>query len=693
MIALCTLWLGACTSPSADTPHEGGSATRLHKTTPKIENRHFSPEVLWAFGRLGEYSVSPDGKQVAYAARWYDMAANRGFSDLFVMDIAGGTPRQITDLNSFCANVAWGQDGKIRFISGHEGSAQIYSISPEGEGLTCLSAVENGVDGFRISPDGKMVAYATKVKALRSPRDKYPDLDKTSGQVYTDMMYRHWDSWDDGMRSHLFVAPLEGLKTQAGEDLLAGTAFDTPLPPFGGMEEIGWTADSEAVAYTCKKLTGKAAAFSTNSDIYLYDLATKETKNLTAPNPGYDRCPSFSPDGRYMAWVSMARGGFEADKARLMLMDLQDGSTRDLSEKFDYSAGSLTWSADSQTLYFVSGVRGTYQLYRQGLGDAMPTAITKGQHDYHDVALTATGLLASRVSMVHPAELYTVTEDGQATQLTTIDDALLQAVDMPSVRERWVKTTDGKEMLTWVVYPLHFDSTKAYPTILYCQGGPQSPLSQFWSYRWNLALMAAQGYIVVAPNRRGVLTFGQEWTDQISKHHGEQEMQDLLAAIDDVAKEPWCDENRMGAVGASYGGFTVYWLEGHHNKRFKAFISHCGVFNSEMEFYTTEEMFFDHWEMGGAPWDKENAVAQKSFGQSPHKFVQKWDTPLLVIHGGHDFRIPYTQGMAAFNAAQMLGVESKLLYFEDESHWVLKPQNGLLWQREFFDWLDSHLKK
>ncbi len=684
--------LAGCNSPQP-TASETTTKTQLQCPTPNIVDGKLTPEVLWAMGRLGGYAPSADGKLLAYTVTRYDLKADKGWSDLFLKDLEAGTINQLTDFRAQVYNVAWGADGRLHFVSTHEGTPQIYSIDPKGGEVLCLSNVATGIDGFRYSPDGTHIAYISTIPVVPQVKDRYPDLDKSSGMVFDDLMYRHWDAWDDGTRSHVFVAPVENNKIGTGTDLLEGTPYHSPLRPFGGIEEIGWNADGTALAYTCKKQVGKESAFSTNSDIYLYNLASKETRNLTEGNMGYDRCPVFSPDGKYMLYTSMERGGFEADHERLMLYDLAQRTCQQLCPGFDYSASSMTWMPQSEGFYFVSGVRGTFQLYSLLLSENEPKAITTGRHDYHSVRLAGDKLFGDMVSMLSPAEIYCVSlANNEQKRVTDINTAILEQLRMPTIQERWVKTTDGKDMLTWVILPPNFDSTLRYPTLLFCEGGPQSPLTQFWSFRWNFALMASQGYVVVAPNRRGVLTFGQEWTDQISKDHGGQEMKDLLRAIDELAKEPWVDEGNLGAVGASYGGFTVNWLAGNHNKRFKAFISHCGVFHSEMEFYTTEEMFFDEWEMGGKPWDKKNAVAQASFANSPHKFVQNWDTPIMIIHGGYDFRIPYTQGMAAFNAAQMLGIPSRFLFFPEETHWVLKPQNGLLWQREFYRWLDTYLK-
>lgn len=662
----------------------------------EVEGRRFTPEVLWNFGRLSESAVSPDGGLVAYVVTYYDMEDNAGWNALYVVDVAGSrAARRVAVPADDVFNVMWLDSETLAFISSNGGDkGAIYCVGVNGGEMLRMLEVPESISGAKLSPDGSRIVFTSRVKVKESAVDRYPDLPKTTGMVYDDLMYRHWDRWDDGTRSHVFIASVAGRQITGAYDIMAGAPYSSPLSPFGGMEEVAWNASSDGLAFTCKKLEGKDAAFSTNSDIYFYDLSTRETRNMTAFNLGYDRCPVFTADGKYMLWQSMERAGFEADRDRLMRLDIATGEVRELTEGFDYSVSGVRVSFDSERLYFVAGVRGTYQLYSLPIGGGVPLALTSGEHDYRDVAVAGEWLVGSRVSMVSPAELFRVPiTGGDGVQLTSINTDLLRAVDMPEVRSRWITTTDGKQMLTWVLVPPGFDSTKSYPALLYCEGGPQSALTQFWSYRWNLALMAAQGYVVVAPNRRGVLTFGQQWTDAISKDHGGQEMRDLLCAIDALAKESWVDAARLGAVGASYGGYTVNWLAGHHEGRFKAFISHCGVFHSEMEFYTTEELFFDEWEMGGRPWEVNNRVAQASFAQSPHKFIEKWDTPILVIHGARDYRIPYTQGLAAFNAARMRGIEARLLIFPDEGHWVVRPQNGMLWQREFFHWLDTHLKE
>jgi len=662
-------------------------------SNPLVTNGILTPEVLWSFGRLGEFVVSPDNKFIAYTVTWYSVDKNKGNSELFIMNTDGSEKKQLTFTNAHEYNPQWVDNNTLAFLSTEGGVSQIWTISKDGSNIKKVEGYSEDINGFSLSPDCKKVLFIAEVKVGKSVTDIYTDLPKTSAMIYDDLMYRHWDTWEDSVFSHIFVADFSLEKIQSVKDIMSNEPYDSPLKPFGGMEEISWNSDGNAVAYTCKKQVGTDYAFSTNSDIYLYNLNTEETKNLTEGMVGYDKQPTFSPDGKKMSWISMERAGFEADKERLFVLDLETGEKVYLTKNFDYSAGNVLWTSDSKSLYFISGVEATYQVYKMALTEEKPVAITQGMHDYHSIAFLGDNLVGSKVSIVKPAELYLVdSKTGSETELTFINKETLSQLKMPEVKRRWVKSTDGKMVHTWVILPPNFDSTKTYPALLYCEGGPQSAVSQFWSYRWNFSIMASNGYVVVAPSRRGTLTFGQEWTDQISKDHGGQEMRDLLSAIDEVKKEPWIDENRLGAVGASYGGYTVFWLAGNHNKRFKAFIAHCGVFNSEMEYMTTEEMFFDNWEMGGAPWETNNKVAMKSYEHSAHKFVKNWDTPILVIHGGKDFRIPYTQGMAAFNSARMMGVPSRFLYFPDENHWVLKPQNGILWQREFKGWLDKWLK-
>jgi dipeptidyl aminopeptidase/acylaminoacyl peptidase len=683
--------LASCQQP---VPNSKAQKPLIEKNNLALESKIMTPEVLWAFGRVSDAQVSPDGKKVVYGVSYYSVEQNKGNRELFVMNADGSGKMQLTKSPESEFNAVWHPNGEeIVFLSAKSGSVQAYAMSVAGEDVRQISVVEGGVSNLAFAPSGDKVFFTQNVKVDKTTADQHPDLPKADGKIIDDLMYRHWDTWEDGNYSHVFVADFVDGKIKNEKDIMPGEPFDSPLQPFGGIEEINWSFDGKYIAYTCKKLKGKAYTLSTNSDIYLYNTESGETKNMTEGMPGYDRSPFFSKDGKKLYWLSMERPGFEADKDRLFVQDLATGKKEYLTPNFDYSPAGIIWAEDSDKLYFIAGVESTHHIYSMNLTTNDIKAVTSGNYDYHSVALAGDKLIATRVDMTKPQEIYAIDrENGEAKELSFENKHLLDQLTMPTVEKRWVKTTDKKDMLVWVIYPPNFDKNKKYPAILYCQGGPQSPVSQFWSYRWNFSIMASNNYIVVAPARRGATTMGQEWTDGVSKDNAGQVMEDLLVAIDELKQEPFIDENRLGAVGASFGGFSVYWLAGNHNKRFGAFIAHCGVFNSEMEYMTTDEMFFDNWEKGGAPWETDNKVAQKSFAASPHQFVKNWDTPILVVHGEHDYRIPYTQGMAAFNSAQLMGVPSKLLFFPSETHWVLKPQNGILWQREFFNWLDTYLK-
>lgn len=664
------------------------------KNLLELSTDQLTPEVLWSFGRLGDAQVSPDGKQIVYGVSYYSIEKNKSNRDLFVISTEGGDPVQITNTAFGEYSAVWRPDGKkIAFLSYESGAGQIYEMNPDGSGKKQVSHVDGSIDNFIYAPTMDKILFTMDVKILETVADIYADLPKANGLLINDLLYRHWDQWEDENFSHIFVADYSNGAVLNPKDIMEGEPYDTPMKPFDGIEDINWSPDAKMIAYTCKKLFGKDYSLSTNSEIFLYDLESGQTSNLTEGMDGYDRFPVFSNDGTRLAWSSMERAGFEADKERLFVYEFETGTKTQYLKDWEYSPSGLIWTPDDKSVYFVVGIDATFQIYNFNFESNELKPITAGQHDYHSVALAGDKLIGTKVSMVMPQEIYAINaETGEETQLTFENKHLLDQLNMPRVEKRFTKTTDGKDMLTWLVLPPNFDETKKYPTILYCEGGPQSPLSQFWSYRWNFSIMASQGYIIVAPNRRGTVGLGQDWTDQISKDNAGQPMKDLLSAIDQFKKEPYIDEDNLGAIGASFGGFSTYWLAGNHEGRFKAFISHSGVFHSEMEFLTTEENFFDYWEKGGAPWEKDNKVAQKSFAGSPHNFVDKWDTPILIIHGGMDFRVPVSQGMAAFNAAQLRGIPSQFLYFPTESHWVLSPQNGILWQRTFFGWLDKWLK-
>ncbi len=674
-------------SNSSDSPHIG-------RQYPEIKDNRMSPELLWAMGRVGGVQVSPDGKRVLYSVSYYSVEQDKSNSDLFMMNADGTGKYQLTDTEFRETAAKWFKGGeKIAYLSSKSGSMQLWIMDADGSDKERVTDVEGGISDFAFSPDETKLLYVADVKYGQRTVDLHPDLPKSSGIIVNDLMYKHWDEWKQSV-PHPFVADFTGKKIKNVKDILEGEPYESPMKPFGGIEQLAWSPDGKTIAYTSRKKEGIAYAVSTNSDIYFYDLATGKTENKTEGMMGYDQNPAFSPNGKWLMWQSMERDGYEADKNRLFVMNLATGEKTDMSATFDQNVESPVWTKDSKSIYFVSVWHAKTQIYRLDMADGKIKQITEGQHDFESVHPAANTLIAVRHSMSKPNEIYAVNpKNGSTKELSFENKHILSKIEMGRVEERWVTTTDNKQMLVWVIYPPKFDPNKKYPTLLYCQGGPQSAVSQFWSYRWNMQTFAASDYIIVAPNRRGLPGFGQEWLEQISGDYGGQNMKDYLAAIDAVAKEPFVDKDRLGAVGASYGGFSVYWLAGHHEKRFKAFIAHDGMFNLDQQYLETEEMWFVNWDLGGAYWEKDNAVAQRSYANSPHLFVDKWDTPILVIHGEKDYRILASQGMAAFNAAKLRGVPAKLLIYPDENHWVLKPQNGVLWQRTFVGWLDQWLKK
>ena len=665
----------------------------------EIKDGILTPEVLWSFGRLGDVSVAQDATRLVYGVTYFDVKENKSNRELYVLNLKEEKHTKITTTSENEYAAKWVKNGsKIAFLAPHKGTMQIWEMNPDGSGRKCISDIENGVSDFLYSPNGTQILYIADVKYGTTVRDKYPDLDKTTGIIVDDLMYKHWDEWVTTV-PHPFLADFDGEQLSAVKDLLASEPYECPMKPFGGIEQLSFSPDGKYIAYTCRKKTGLAYSISTDSDIFLYDIENQTTINLCKTansadkNEGYDINPAFSPDGNSVAWLSMEHDGYESDKNRLYIMNLKTGEKRDCTKAFDQSIGSFVWSNDGQELFFTSCWHGTIQIYSLKFADDSIEQLTEGLHDYESVMDAGNVLIGVRHSMSIPNEIYAIDKKtGEQKQLSFENQHLLSQLKMGNVEERWVETSDNKQMLVWVVYPPDFDATKKYPTLLYCQGGPQSPVSQFWSYRWNLQIMAANGYIVVAPNRRGLDGFGSEWNASISGDYGGQCMKDLLTAIDELSKEPFVDEDRLGCVGASFGGFSVYWLAGHHEKRFKAFIAHDGIFNMEQQYLETEEMWFANWDMGGAYWEKDNEIAQRTFNNSPHRFVDKWDTPILCIHGEKDYRILASQGMSAFNAAKLRGIPAELLIFPDENHWVLQPQNGILWQRTFFEWLDKWLK-
>lgn len=683
---------------NADTPANTDKPV-IGKQEIRIKNKKLTPEALWAMGRIGSSSVSPDGKQIAYTVSYYSVKENKSHTVIYVMNADGTNNLLLTHTADSEVEPTWIKGGsKIAFLTATSGSMQIWEMNPDGSERKQLSSYEGGIEGFKFSPDESKVLFISQVKYGQRTSDIYPDLDKASGKVINDLMYKHWDEWVENI-PHPFVASFDGNQVGAATDILKDEPYESPMKPFAGIEQLAWSNDSKQIAYTCRKKTGLEYSVSTDSDIYLYNTETGETRNLckedaTDKNLGYDTNPKFSPDGKSIAWQSMERDGYESDRNRLCVMDLKSGEKTYVTEAFQSGVDDYCWAPDGKTLYFVGVWHATSMVHSTNLKGEVKQ-LTDGMYDYTSVAmLNNKQLLTKRHSLSEADELFTVDlkKKNAVTRITKENDQIFSQLQMGKVEARWTKTVDGKDMLSWVVYPANFNPNKKYPTLLFCQGGPQSPVSQFWSYRWNLQLMAANDYIIIAPNRRGLPGFGMEWLEDISTNYGGHCMDDYLSAIDDIAKEPYVDKDRLGCVGASFGGYSVYWLAGHHNKRFKAFIAHDGFFNMEQQYLETEELWFTNWDLGGAYWEKNNPAVQRSYDNSPHLFVDKWDTPILCIHGEKDFRILASQGMAAFNAAKLRGVPAQLLIFPDENHWVLKPQNGILWQRTFFAWLDKWLK-
>ncbi len=718
-----TLAIAAAITMACGTPAVAQDGVNIGKSNITLKSDLMTPEALWAMGRIGTAVPSPDGKTVAYQVGYYSVKENKSHHVLCTMGADGKNQRQLTNSAKNETDPSWIEGGK-RIAYLFEG--QVWSMNPDGTDRRQLSHDKDGIDAYSFSPDGKRVILIKSMPFHEIIKKNPDDLPKATGRLVTDLMYRHWDHYVESIQ-HPFVAEVTAEGIGAGKDLLAGEPYECPMEPFGGIEQLAWSSDSKQIAYTCRKKTGRDYAISTDSDIYLYDIATGKTRNLCKPadykpvsvdatksmkqqsinapemmkyNMGYDTNPQFSPDGKYVAWQSMPRDGYESDRNRLCVYNLATGEKTYVTESFDSNVDAFCWTADSKGFYFTGVWHGCENIYRTDLkGDVHQ--LTDGWNDYGSIALLGQNgkkILAMRHSMTVPDDIYVVTpgkdKKAREEQISFENKHILDQLALGNVQQRWVKTTDGKDMLVWIVLPPHFDANKKYPTLLFCEGGPQSPVSQFWSYRWNMQIMAANGYIVVAPNRHGLPGFGSEWNEQVSGDWTGQCMNDYLSAIDDACTLPYVDKDKLGCVGASFGAFSVYYLAGHHDKRFKCFIAHDGAFNLESMYTDTEEEWFSNWEYEDAYWNKDrSAAAAKTYENSPHKFVDKWDTPILCIHGEKDYRINANQGMGAFNAARMRGIPAELLIFPDENHWVLKPQNGILWQRTYFDWLDRWLKK
>ena len=661
----------------------------------------YTAETLMDISRVSAPALSPDADMIVYTIRTYDVKKNKSNSDIYVQNVNGDKAKRITATDNSEYAVNWRPDGqKITYLSAGEKenkSPQIWEMNADGSERTQVSDVEAGVSNYGYAASGNAIWYTSDVKLDKTAAEENPDLPEVEARVIDGLMYRHWNAWHDYAYSHVFVAPYAQGKIGATTDIMQNEKFDSPLNPFGGGSQISISNDGNLIAYTCKKISGTEYTKSTNSDIYIYNRETRNTINITKGMPGYDMDPVFTKNGKIM-WHSMEKAGFEADRNRLMIANVDGSSKMEMIKDFDYSVGQTVMDPEQKNVYFVAGKEATYQIFRIPMDSktaSVPEQLTKEVANIRSVAVGGKSskpvVVVSKQSIASPTEIYSLdVKSGKLTELSKANEELLAGIKRGKVEKRMITTTDGKSMLTWVIYPPDFDPTKKYPTLLYCQGGPQATVSQFFSYRWNFQLMAANGYIVVAPNRRGLPSFGEEWNDQISGDWGGQAMKDYLSAIDEVAKEDYVDNDRLGAVGASFGGYSVFWLAGNHNKRFKAFIAHCGVFNLESMFGSTEEIFFVNHDLDGPYWKEPKPVSYEKF--SPHDYVQNWDAPILIIHNEKDYRVPLTQGMEAFTAAQLRGVPSRFLYFPDEGHWVLKPQNSVLWQREFYGWLDKYLK-
>lgn len=660
----------------------------------------FDIDALEALGRVSEPRVSPDGKRVLFGVSYESVPQNKSNRDLYVMNIDGTGVTRITKTAQSENSAVWIDNGtRIAFVYAEKGSSpQLWVMNADGTERHAATNIEGGIEGFLFSPDQSKVVLIRTVKYNHTAADIYPDLPKATGRVIDDLMYKHWDTWVTEI-PHPFIGAFDGQTITDLKDIMEGEPYEAPMRPFGGVESFAWSPDSKILVYTSRKKTGMEYALSTNSDLYAYNLTTGTTTNLTEGMMGYDTNPAFSPDGRYMAWLSMERDGYEADKNRLFIRDNATGQKTDLTSDWDYTIEEFVWNPNGKNIWFIAYHQGVAPIFNMEVATHKVTTVAEGLYDYTTLApVDNKTIVTMRHSMLRPNEIYRIgpkTKKGvkEDVALTDINGDIFAQLTMPTIEAKKVPTTDGKEMLTWVIYPPKFDASHKYPAILYCQGGPQSAVSQFWSYRWNFALMASNGYIMIAPNRRGVPGFGTEWEEQISKDYPGQNMRDYLSAVDYMkANEPAIDPARIGATGASYGGFSVYWLAGNHDKRFAALLAHAGIFNTEAQYLETEEMWFANWDMGGAFWDKDNAIAQRTFATSPHRFVDRWDTPIMISHGEKDYRILASQGMAAFNAAKMRGIPAEMVIFPDENHWILKPQNAVMWQRLFFRWFDRWLK-
>lgn len=691
-----TITMGAMLLPLAiSSCHNSKDASEIiEKPEVQITDGKLTPEVLEAFGRINGAVPSPDGKTIAFTLTYESIEQNKGNAEIYIVSSEGGEIKRLTKTAGSESNLQWLDGGnKIAFLRYDKESEanQLYVMNADGSGEKKLSNEKNGIESFVVSPDEQKIVFVSPIDAFNKDEELFKGLPKTSGRVVDDLMYKHWDEWVTKI-PHPFVAEFSTSGIKNAEDIMNGEPFEAPMRPFGAAESFSWSPDSKSLIYVSRKYKGMEYAFSTDSNLYLYTLENKKTELLTPNMPGYDTNPAFSPDGSEVAFLSMATAKFESDKKRLMVLNIKNRTMRDLTANWDYWPEEFSWAPDGKSIVFAGYYEGTAPVFSINTQTCKIDTIASGICDYAGVtALSATKAVVLRHSMRTPNEICMV-NNGKVTELTSVNKELISKLKLGEVKKVKVPTSDGKMMTAWEILPPDFDPNKKYPALLYCQGGPQQAVSQFWSYRWNFMIMAANGYVVIAPNRRGLPGFGEEWNRQISGDYGGQNMRDYFAATDYIKARPYVNENKVGAVGASYGGFSVYWLAGHNDGRFAAMVAHAGIFNLEAQYLETEEMWFADFDLGGPWWDKNNAVAQNTYANSPHRFVNNWTAPILVTVGELDYRILASQGMQAFNAAKMHGLEAEMLVFPDENHWVLQPQNAILWQRVFFRFLDKYLK-
>ena len=697
-------WIGAFLLINNMVIAQEGKEVPQKVDRPKVENRvrrsvnvePLSPKKLWELGRVTAEGLSKDGSQLIYGVSNYQFEENKSEKNLFVIPVQGGEAKQFTSVAGSESVLKVEGDDVLYMFKG-----QIWKKNLKNGNSIQLTNYEDGLENVKISPDGKHILFSKAVllKPYYSP-NKYEDLPKSNVYIYDNLDYRHWDTWNDGKFNHPFVATYDNGKIGEAKDIMADEPYYSPTMPFGGAEDLAWAPDGKSILYVCKKKFGTEYAQSTNTDIYRYDLASGKTTNLTEGMNGYDNTPGFSPDGKMMTWLSMKTDGYEADKNDIYIQDPVSSQKLNLTAHWDGTVNSYTWSKDNKKIYFVAPTKGTVQIFELQIpanlkNMSLPNIkqISSGDFDITGiVGEVKDGLVVTSTKMTRATEVFMFNFKSKSlSPITKVNDQMYATVADTKVEARVTKATDGLDLFSWVIYPPDFDPTKKYPTLLFCQGGPQSATTQSYSFRWNFQLLASQGYIVIAPNRRGMPGWGVKWNEQISKDWGGQAIQDYLSAIDDIAKESYVDKDRLGAVGASYGGYSVFQLAGVHEGRFKSFISHCGLFDMKSWYGTTEELFFANHDLGGPYWDKANEKTYTEFNPSNH--VEKWDTPILIFQGGKDYRVPIGQGLEAFQAAQLRGVKSRLVYLPDENHWVLSGQSAQVWQREFFGWLEETLKK